>query len=95
MNKEYDKKQKKIDLKKNLRQKKPFFNCQGYNVINMKYENNLSGNILKNRDMKAEVKKFKRAENLFNRSNNDYDIFTGKDKNFRSYHQDIIDKLKI
>ena len=85
MNKEFNDHQMKIEKKKERRLERAFFDSQGFNVINMKYDESISGNILKKRDQKMAQNKFRRAENLFNRNNTNYDIFTGKDKNFRTF----------
>lgn len=85
MNKEYNTQKIKIENKKDRRLERAFFDSQGFNVINMKYDETVSGDILKKRDEKMAQNRFRRAENLFNRNNTNYDIFTGKDKNFKTF----------
>lgn len=78
MNKIYKEEQIKIKKRIEESKKKPFFDSQGFNVINMKYSDDISGQILKNKDNIKAQTRFRRAKNLFIRNNTQYDILTGK-----------------
>ena len=73
------------------RRENNFNYAQGFNLINMKYENSKKGNMLKQKDMMYQEKNNERAKKLFHLNNNEYDIFTGKTKKFRTI--DILDKF--
>lgn len=47
MNQEFIKEQQRLEIKKKKKLEKPFFNNQGFNILNMKYIEGPSGNILK------------------------------------------------
>ena len=93
MNQEYVTTTTKLEKKKKIVESRPFFNNQGFNILNMQYTSGVSGEILKKRDDVAKRNRYMRAENLFNKNNTNYDIFTGKDKNYKDYHYDILDKF--
>jgi hypothetical protein len=51
-----------------------------FNPITLDYDKSLQGEILKNRDIQAKDRAFKRAENLDKHFNAAYNLLTGEDR---------------